>query len=130
MKIKQSLELLAWVHKSKVKANGKAPLYIRITILGNPSKEIPVGSVEPRNWDTSSKTVLKTEPEYRDTNNRITEISGELIRIYKKLCVQYSEEASTRSCWSDHPLPGPRTPQNSKLLFWIPVRWLPVAWTY
>lgn len=95
MKIKQSLELLPWVHKSKVKANGKAPLYIRITILGNPSKEISLGSVEPRNWDASSKAVLKTEPGYRDINHRITEVSGELIRIYKKLCVQYAEEDVT-----------------------------------
>ncbi len=95
MKIKQTLELLPWVHKSKVKANGKAPLYIRITILGNPSKEVSVGSIAPKSWDVVTKTVLKAEPEYRDINNRVTEISGELISIYKKLCIQYPEEDVT-----------------------------------
>lgn len=35
------------------------------------------------------------KPRYRDINNLITEISGELIRIYKKLCVQYSEQDVT-----------------------------------
>lgn len=95
MKIKPTLELLPWVHKSKVKANGKAPLYIRITILGHPSKEVSVGSIAPKNWDVVTKTVLKTEPEYRDINNRVTEISGELISIYKRLCIQYEEENVT-----------------------------------
>lgn len=95
MKIKQTLELLPRVHRSKVKANGRAPLFICITILGNLPKEIPVGDITPENWDVKSKWVLKAEPGYRELNNRITEISGELIGIYKKLRIQYGEDNVT-----------------------------------
>ena len=44
MKVKQEMELLPWVHKSKARTNGKAPIYIRITISGK-SKEIAVDSI-------------------------------------------------------------------------------------
>lgn len=121
MKIKPTLELLPWVHKSKVKANGKAPLYIRITILGHPSKEVSVGSIAPKNWDVATKTVLKTEPEYRDINNRVTEISGELISIYKRLCIQYEEENVTplmvRESYERKTKPASLPNQNQTLPF-------------
>jgi len=52
MKIKQEMELLTWIHKSKAMENGKAPLFIRVTVSGK-SREVSVESIAPENWDVS-----------------------------------------------------------------------------
>lgn len=61
MKIKPTLELLPWVHKSKVKANGKAPLYIRITIFfwAILQKKSPLAASPLRTGMSSQRPFLK-----------------------------------------------------------------------
>jgi site-specific recombinase XerD len=87
MKIKQELDLLPMVLKSKKRSKGKAPLIIRIT-LNCDSTEVSLSrTVDPNNWLISEKQVTKEEPGYRDINKKIAESLVDIQRIYDQLFI-------------------------------------------
>ncbi len=92
-KIKHELDLLPMVLRTKTrKTTGKAPLIVRITLKDQQSKEVPVGTtILPDNWNVETKTVGKTEPEYKDINKKIKGILVDLSRIYDRLFLEYEQ---------------------------------------
>lgn len=88
MKIKQKMELLFWLNKSKVKSGTKAPIYIRVTISGS-HREISLGEkIAPEHWDGKSKRVKKAEPLFRSINLKITQAEVDLNRHFNALQTQ------------------------------------------
>jgi len=57
MNFKQNLTVPFWLYRQKAKADGKAPIYARITIDGKYT-EISTGKkVNPASWDLNVKQV-------------------------------------------------------------------------
>ncbi|WP_222165947.1 site-specific integrase [Edaphocola aurantiacus] len=89
MKIKQDLDLLPMVLKSKQRSKGKAPIIIRIT-LNCDSNEVSLSrTVSPENWLVKEKEVSKSEPGFKEINKRLTEALVDLQRIYDQLFLTY-----------------------------------------
>src|SRR5690606_17170235 len=85
MKIKQNMELLFWLNRSKVKSGQKAPIYIRVTI-GGCHREISLGEkVAPAHWDGKSKRVKKAETLFRTINSKIVQAEADLDRHFNAL---------------------------------------------
>ncbi|WEK21305.1 MAG: phage integrase SAM-like domain-containing protein [Candidatus Pedobacter colombiensis] len=89
MKIKHEIELLPWVHKSKKRSHGKAPMFIRVT-FGGCQTEVSLKSViDPDNWDVKNKLASKQEEDFRKINEKIQSSKVDLIRIYDALWHQF-----------------------------------------
>lgn len=92
-KIKHELDLLPMVlgSKSKLRANGKGPLIIRIT-LNCKYKEVSLSeNVTPANWLVDEKEVSKNEENYKLINKKIRAAEVDLNRIYDKLFLEYEQ---------------------------------------
>ncbi|MGN7887483.1 Arm DNA-binding domain-containing protein [Dyadobacter sp. 22481] len=60
MKFKQNLSLLFWLYRGKASKDGKAPIYVRITIDGTDT-DISLGKkIHPDFWNSDAKLVNKT----------------------------------------------------------------------
>lgn len=89
MKIKHEIELLPWVHKSKKRSNGKAPLFIRVSI-GGQNTEVSLNlNITPENWITQTKTASKAEENYKEINFKIQAVKIDLKRRYDELCLKH-----------------------------------------
>jgi hypothetical protein len=78
MNFKQNLTVLFWLYRQKAKADGKAPIYARITIDGKYT-EISTGKkVNPASWDSDAKQVVGTGMEVKLSNQKL--ISVQMLR--------------------------------------------------
>ncbi|MBW4360617.1 Arm DNA-binding domain-containing protein [Flavobacterium taihuense] len=59
----KSFNLLFFIKKSKIKANGTAPIYLRFTIDGVPKESSSKRNIQPIKWDNKLQKV-KTERLY------------------------------------------------------------------
>src|ERR1022692_1223193 len=93
MYVKQNLSILFYLKRKKMSGNGKAPIYVRVTIDGL-EDEISTGiKVFPDHWDTSSKSVLPREPDFKAMNRKITQAKTDLQRHFD--LVQAKQEIAT-----------------------------------
>ncbi len=53
----KTFSLLFYVKKSKILANGTAPIYLRITIDGKPKEITTKRHVEPDKWNSATQKV-------------------------------------------------------------------------
>lgn len=68
MYVKQNLSILFYLKRKKMTEDGKAPVYVRVTIDGL-EDEISLGiKVKPGHWDNEKKTVSAEEPACRAMN--------------------------------------------------------------
>lgn len=90
MKSNQKLFLMCWLFKAKTtKKDGKAPLYLRITIDGK-DEELSLGrKVHPDHWDTEQKKATENNQEAKQTNKKILEASMDLERHFNVLQSQF-----------------------------------------
>lgn len=89
-RFKHELDLLPMVlgTQSKLRANGKGPLVIRIT-LNCLSEELSLSTtVNPQNWLVDKKEVSKEEDNYKLINKNIKAVEVDLRRIYDKLYLE------------------------------------------
>ncbi len=91
MKNNQKLSLLFWLKKSKATADGRAPLYARVT-TGGTKEEISTNlKIEPQYWDEEHKVCTEPVPEAKRINQRAQEIRSALETHFKVLQTQYQE---------------------------------------
>lgn len=91
MNFKQNLTVLFWLYRQKAKADGKAPIYARITIDGKYT-EISTGKkVNPASWDLEAKQVLGTGIEVKLTNQKLTQLQTDVERIFNGLQTQFPQ---------------------------------------
>ena len=80
----QQLAILFWISRNRIK-NGKAPLWVRITISGE-RKEISVQrEVSIIEWDPKSQTITSRSREAKEINDHLTIIKGKLLSCQSKL---------------------------------------------
>ncbi|MFB9843953.1 site-specific integrase [Mucilaginibacter ginsenosidivorans] len=86
MKINERVSLLVMLEKSKVTADGKAPVFIRLTIDGKRG-ELSLGQkVHLKNWDQQKGYVRGASTEARLTNNTIDVAVLKIKKLYEHLC--------------------------------------------
>ncbi|MCY0970540.1 site-specific integrase [Chryseobacterium wangxinyae] len=64
----KTFNLLFLIKKNKIRANGTAPIYLRITIDGKPSDIAAKRYIEPEKWDGKAQKVLGGSPEVKMLN--------------------------------------------------------------
>jgi site-specific recombinase XerD len=64
----KTFNLLFFVKKSKIKANGTAPIYLRITIDGKPKEIASKRYVQPDKWDNKLQKVSGSSDEVKSLN--------------------------------------------------------------
>ncbi len=85
MNFKQNLTVLFWLYRQKAKADGKAPIYARITIDGKYT-EISTGKkVNPSSWDLDTKRVTGSGLEVKLVNQKLVQIQTDVERIFNGL---------------------------------------------
>jgi len=91
MNFKQNLTVLFWLYRQKAKADGKAPIYARITIDGKYT-EISTGKkVNPASWDLDVKQVTGSGLEVKLANQKLAQLQTDVERISNGLQTQYPE---------------------------------------
>lgn len=94
MIVKQKLSILFYHKKKKTrKADGKAPIYVRLTIDGL-DDEISTGVyVHPDHWDNAEKLVMAGDNDHKKHNKTLRQMETDLERHYD--LVQAKEEVAT-----------------------------------
>ena len=64
----KTFNLLFLIKKSKIKANGTAPIYLRITINGKPKEIASKRYVVPDLWDSKLQKVIGKSEEVKSLN--------------------------------------------------------------
>lgn len=64
----KTFNLLFFVKKSKIKANGTAPIYLRITIDGKPKEIASKRYIQPEKWDNKLQKVSGSSDEVKSLN--------------------------------------------------------------
>jgi hypothetical protein len=89
MYVKQNLSILFNRKRKKATTDGKAPIYVRVTIDGL-EDEISLGlKVLENHWDKDSKTVSTDEPKCKEFNKKITCAKTDLQRHFDLAQAKY-----------------------------------------
>jgi len=64
----KTFNLLFFIKKSKIKANGTAPIYLRITIDGKPKEIASKRCIQPEKWDNKLQKVSGSSEEAKSLN--------------------------------------------------------------
>ncbi|WP_435354231.1 site-specific integrase [Emticicia sp. SJ17W-69] len=88
MKASQNLCILFWLNTPKIH-NGKAPIYVRLTIDGSRTQFSLGKKIEPEKWISKAGIVKGTNEEARTLNNYINLVKGELQKHYNILVTQH-----------------------------------------
>jgi len=64
----KTFNLLFFIKKSKIKANGTAPIYLRITIDGKPKEIASKRYIQPEKWDNRLQKVSGSSDEVKSLN--------------------------------------------------------------
>lgn len=92
-KIKHELGLLPMVlgSESQLRADGRGPLIMRISLNGKPEQLSLSTNVFPENWLVDEKKVSKNEENYKLINQKIEAAKVDLRRTYDKLFLEYDK---------------------------------------
>jgi Arm DNA-binding domain/Phage integrase SAM-like domain len=82
MNVKQNLSILFYLKRKKTSKDGKAPIYIRITVDGLEDEMSLSCKVLPDQWDNESKQVSDKAPDYVRINKTISQAKTDLERHF------------------------------------------------
>ncbi len=74
----KTFNLLFFIKKSKIKANGTAPIYLRITIDGIPKDIASKRYIEPSKWDNKLQKVTGVSDEVKSLNRYLKTLEQEV----------------------------------------------------
>lgn len=90
MKIAENLSVRMYPETKEIYSDGKAPIYVKVTVTGSKPKEFSTGmKIDPNNWDSSSWRVNGKKPDILAINNRLTQIRAKLEKQYLMLSMDY-----------------------------------------
>jgi len=78
----KTFNLLFFVKKSKIKANGTAPIYLRITIDGIPKEISSKRNVLPTKWDSKLQKVIGNTEEVKTINAYLKTLEQEVYEAH------------------------------------------------
>lgn len=90
MKIAENLSIRMFPEKKEMYSDGKAPIYVKVTVTGSKAKEFSTGiKVIPDLWNEESWRIHGKTPEALGINNRLTQVRAELEKHYLLLTTKY-----------------------------------------
>lgn len=84
MKIQQTLSILFWISKNRIK-NGKAPLWVRVTIEGQRFEISAQREIALLEWDARAQMVIGRSQEAKEINNHLALIKSKLLGCQSKM---------------------------------------------
>ena len=81
----KTFNLLFFVKKSKIKANGTAPIYLRITIDGIPKEISSKRNIIPQKWDNKLQKVSGSSEEVKAINNYLKTLEHEVFDAHHQM---------------------------------------------
>jgi len=85
MKVNQNTSILFWLFKAKTSADGKSPIYCRITIEGKRAQFSTGKRIAPDLWDTKLGIAKGRNEEAISINKELNKIIADLQRTYDRL---------------------------------------------
>ncbi len=87
MKINENVSLLVMLEKSRLTADGKAPIFVRLTIDGKRAEMSLGQKVHSKNWNQETGYVRGASIEARLINNAIDAATLKIRQHYDQLCI-------------------------------------------
>ncbi len=84
MATQTTFSILFWIKKNQLK-NGKAPVYVRVTINGQRAELSAHREVSPTLWDPKAQGMTGRTQEAKDLNNHLATIKAKLLSYQSKL---------------------------------------------
>jgi site-specific recombinase XerD len=81
----KTFSILFYVKKSKILANGKAPIYIRITIDGKPKEITTKRHIEPERWNSSAQKVNGLTEDVKALNAYLKSLEQEIFETQHQI---------------------------------------------
>ena len=78
MYVSQSVFILFYVKRKKMTADGKAPIYVRLTIDGLHGEMSLAIKIHPDHWDNAQKIVLPADPAHKALNKKLGQVKADL----------------------------------------------------
>ncbi|MBI2270805.1 MAG: site-specific integrase, partial [Bacteroidetes bacterium] len=85
MKLNQNLSILFWLFKAKQSADGKMPIYVRLTIESRRAQFSLGRKIELEKWNTKAGLMEGKSEEARMINSYISTVRGSIERHYNML---------------------------------------------
>jgi len=81
----KTFSILFYVKKSKILANGKAPIYIRITIDGKPKEITTKRHIEPQRWNSGAQKVNGLTEDVKALNAYLKSLEQEIFETQHQI---------------------------------------------
>jgi len=91
MKINEELSILFWLKRDKGSKDGRAPIYVRITVNGNRDNFASGKKILPEHWDEENATADKACPDHQFINSYVTKTKAELERCYNLVAATHKK---------------------------------------
>lgn len=88
MKLNYTYSRILWIKKSKIRSNGEAPIYLRITIDGKRTEIATKKWIAVDKWNPSTQTIRGNTDEVRTTNTLLQNLLSKVDRIHFDLSLQ------------------------------------------
>lgn len=83
----QSLGILFYIRNDKLRSDGKAPIYLRITVNGKRAEYAIKRFVDPKKWNNDAMAVRGTKEETKNLNAYLDVIRNNIYK-YQKIYIQ------------------------------------------
>ncbi|SDH06065.1 Site-specific recombinase XerD [Flavobacterium omnivorum] len=91
----KTFNLLFFIKKSKIKANGTAPIYLRITIDGVPKEIASKRYIEPSKWDNKLQKITGISDEVKSLNRYLKTLEQEVYDAHHNMMKDKTASTST-----------------------------------
>lgn len=85
MKVNEELSILFWIWKKKASKDGRAPIWVRITVNGDRDGFSSGKKIHPDHWDEETATADKACPDHQFINSYVTKTKADIERCYNQL---------------------------------------------
>ena len=92
MKAQSTFSILFWLSKNRVR-NGKAQLFVRITVDGKRAEIATHREVSPLEWDPRAQMVAGKSQEAKEINNHLAIVKAKLLKCQSQ--IESRDEALT-----------------------------------
>jgi site-specific recombinase XerD len=91
----KTFNLLFFIKKGKIKANGTAPIYLRITIDGVPKEIASKRYIEPSKWDNKLQKITGISDEVKSLNRYLKTLEQEVYDAHHNMMKDKTASTST-----------------------------------
>jgi len=89
MKTNQKISVLFYLNRKKLSNDGKAPIYVRVTIDSHQKENSLSLKCKPSEWDGENKKVLNSNTQAKNINSRLEQAKASIERLFLVLGAQH-----------------------------------------